>query len=85
MKKLLIGVNVVLAFLLFFSLWGAFSGEGDVKLEVGTKKNRSKSVVAAAAPAPAKFKVPASEEAIGTIVRKNVFDTQRTGGAAGGR
>ena len=85
MKKLLIGANVVLAFLLVISLWGAFSGGNDVKLEVGKKKNRNKTTDAAAAPAPAKFKVPASDEAVATIVRKNVFDTQRTGGAAGGR
>ena len=85
MKKLLIAGNVILAFLLAISLWGAFSGGSDVKLEVGKKKKRTKSVTAAAAPAPAKFKVPGSEEAAATIVRKNVFDTQRTGGAAWGR
>lgn len=85
MKKLLIAGNVVLAFLLAISLWGAFSGGSDVKLEVGKKKKRTKSVTAATAPAPAKFKVPGSEEAAATIVRKNVFDTQRTGGAAWGR
>ena len=85
MKKLLIAGNVVLAFLLALSLWGAVMGGNEVKLEVGKKKNRSKTVSATAAPAPAKFKVPASEEAVATIVRKNVFDTQRTGGAASGR
>ena len=85
MKKLLISVNVVLAFLLVLSLWGAFTGVGSVKLEVGKKKNRSKTTATVTAPAPAKFKVPGSEEAVATIVRKNVFDTQRTGGAAGGR
>ena len=85
MKKLLIAGNVILAFLLAISLWGAFAGSNDVKLEVGKKKKRTKSVTAATAPAPAKFKVPGSEEAAATIVRKNVFDTQRTGGAAGGR
>ena len=85
MKKLLIGCNAILAFLLMISLWGAFSGSSDVKLEVGKKKNRSKTVAAATVPAPSKFKVPGSEEAVSTIVRKNVFDTQRTGGAAGGR
>ena len=85
MKKLLIGCNVVLAFLLMISLWGAFSGGNDIKLEVGKKKNRTKTAAAPTAPAPAKFKVPGSEEAVATIVRKNVFDTLRTGGAAGGR
>ena len=85
MKRLLIGGNVILAFLLMISLWGAFSGGSDVKLEVGKKKKRSKNVAAAVSPAPSKFKVPGSEEAVSTIVRKNVFDTQRTGGAAGGR
>lgn len=85
MKKLLIAGNVVLAFLLTISLWGAFAGSNDVKLEVGKKKKRTKSVAAATAPAPAKFKFPGSEEAAATIVRKNVFDTQRTGGAVGFR
>ena len=85
MKKLLIGTNAVLAFLLLISLWGAFSGGDDVKLEVGKKKNRNKTTAAAIVPPPAKFKVPASDEAVAVIVRKNVFDTQRTGGAAGGR
>lgn len=85
MKKLLICVNTVLAFLLAISLWGAFSGGNGDKLEVGKKKKRSKNVAAAVAPTPAKFNVPASEEAVSTIVRKNIFDTQRTGGAAWGR
>lgn len=85
MKKLLIFGNVILIFLLAISLWGAFISGNEVKLEVGKKKNRNKTVAATVAPAPAKFKVPASEEAAAVIVRKNVFDTQRTGGVAGGR
>lgn len=85
MKKLLIFVNVILAFLLAISLWGAFFSGNEVKLEVGKKKNRSKTVAETSAPAPARFKVPASEEAAAVIVRKNIFDTQRTGGAAAGR
>ena len=85
MKKLLIFVNVILVFLLALSLWGAFAGGEEVKLEVGKKKNRSKTAAETAAPAPARFKVPASEEAAAVIVRKNVFDTQRTGGMAAGR
>lgn len=85
MKKLLICGNVILIFLLAVSLWGAFFDGNGVELEVGKKKKRSKTVVAATIPAPSKFKVPGSEEAVSTIVRKNVFDTQRTGGAVGGR
>ena len=85
MKKLLICVNTVLAFLLAISLWGAFSGSNGDKLEVGKKKKRTKSAAAAVVPTPAKFNVPASEEAVSSIVRKNIFDTQRTGGAAWGR
>ena len=70
MKKLLICVNTVLAFLLAISLWGAFSGSNGDKLEVGKKKKRAKSAAAAVVPTPAKFNVPASEEAVSSIVRK---------------
>ncbi len=85
MKKLLICVNTVLAFLLVLSLWGAFGGTGNVKLEVGKKKNSRKSAAPVAPAAPAKFKVAGSEEAVSVIVRKNIFDSQRVGGATGGR
>lgn len=87
MKKLLIFGNTILAFLLALSLWGALAGSTGSTLEVGKKKNRNKAKTTAgtAAPTPVKFKVPGSEEAVSMIVRKNVFDPQRTGGAAGGR
>ena len=83
MKKLLVTVNAVLIFLLGMSVLGAFFGGSGDKLEVGKKKSARKSQEAQiqSAPAPQKFKVPASDEAVSIIVNKNVFDTQRTGGA----
>lgn len=84
MKKLLIIGNTVLAFLLGISLWGAFTSNSGMKLEVGKKKSARKTQSApAAAPASSKFNVPDSEKAVSIIVDKNVFDPQRTGGATG--
>lgn len=85
MKKLLVIVNTVLVFLLGLSLFGAFFGGSGEKLEVGKKKSARKSQDVQTQPAasPQKFKVPASEEAVSIIVNKNVFDSQRTGGATG--
>ena len=85
MKKLLVIVNTVLVFLLGISLFGAFFGGSGTKLEVGKKKSARKSqdVQTQPASAPQKFKVPSSDEAVSIIVNKNVFDSQRTGGATG--
>jgi len=86
MKKLLIGINCVLAFFLVLSVWGIFSGSGEMKLEVGKKKSARKAASVAAsatAAAPAKFKIPSSTDAAAVIVNKNVFDPQRTGGTVG--
>ena len=81
MKKLLIGVNCVLAFLLMLSVWGALSSGNGGKLEVGKKKSvRKNTQTPAVQTTPARFKVPASAEAVTTIINKNVFDPQRTGG-----
>ena len=85
MKKLLVIVNTVLVFLLGISLFGAFFGGSGTKLEVGKKKSvrKSQDVQTQPASAPQKFKVPSSDEAVSIIVNKNVFDSQRTGGATG--
>ena len=84
MKKLLVIVNTVLVFLLGLSLFGAIFGGSGEKLEVGKKKSSRKSqdVQTQSAPAPQKFKVPSSDEAVSISVNKNVFDSQRTGGVS---
>lgn len=87
MKKFLIAVNAVLAFFLIFSLWGAFfSGEKET-LEVGKKKNQRKTQNAASVTVPAVRKklLPDSQKAANSVVRKNIFDPQRSGGVTGGR
>ncbi|MBE6367290.1 MAG: hypothetical protein E7052_05205 [Lentisphaerae bacterium] len=86
MKHLLLFINCVLALFLSLSLWGAFSGTGKTKYEVGKKKKNVRQEEAVVLSNPEnKIKLAPSAEAVSVIVQKNVFDPQRSGGAAGGR
>ena len=91
MKKLLLMINCVLAFLLAAALWSTFKSSSAVPQVVAAKKNRNNKTAPASTTAPAapaavsKFKYPADAQAAAVIVNKNIFNTQRIGGAVGGR
>ena len=84
MKKLLIVVNCILAFLLALSIWAMiFNDSGPEQAVPVKKKKKNKTTVAAVETSPAKFKFPDSASVGDLIVRKNIFDSQRTGGTVG--
>ena len=89
MKKLLIGINCVLAFLLALTVWGAFSSAAlpETAMAVKKKKNSKTATTNAVAAVEPKntFQFPGAAEAGSIAVRKNIFDVQRTGGSTGGR
>ena len=89
MRKILIVINCILMFLLAMSLWGALTDSEGSTLEVGKKRNQRKSEekkeTAAAAPAVQTVQFPAGNDAVQLIMRKNIFDPQRSGGMIAGR
>lgn len=90
MKKLLIAINCILAFLLVLNLWGAFSSRAMPQTVVAAKKKKSSKTTPAPAAAPASenknvLVLPDAQTAASLAVRKNIFDNQRTGGVTGPR
>jgi len=88
MRKLLIAINCVLAFLLALSLWSAATDSGKNSLEVGKKKSSRKSEAksgSTAMPAVSMVQFPSGSAATDLILKKNVFDPQRSGGMISGR
>ena len=89
MKKLLLVINCVLAFLLAAALWSTFGNVGSPMQVVSAKKKKSgtkeTAKPVAVQPPPARFQYPADNAAVSLIVNKNIFNAQRIGGAVGGR
>ena len=81
MKKLLIAINCVLAFLLVLNLWGAFRSHTAPPTVVAAKKKKSSKNLPPPVTAPLENKsvlqLPEAKSAAETVVRKNIFEARK--------